>query len=133
MGEPPHPPVGEPCIEGAAQAGIRQTDDDAGLGNHGDQIPTRIVYEPAHGEREQCEDGKEGKQLGDVHDEAPSQVPAESREVERGSGEAEGGAGCDVRAAAVARISCGCRAVWQSGDGGSGRLWLPSLLNGKGG
>ena len=92
MREPPHPPVGEPCIERAEEAGICQTDDDAGLGNAQDQIPARIIYELAHGQRKQENKRKDGKHLDDVHDEAPSQVVEHVGAVEHCSGEAEGGA-----------------------------------------
>lgn len=53
-----------------------------------EQISARIIYERAHGQRKQENKGKDGKPLSDVHDEAPSQVPAYPfQKVERGSGE----------------------------------------------
>ena len=58
MREPLHPPVGEPYVE-------------AGLGNDRDQIPARIIYELAYGQREQGDGGKARQHLGNVHDEVP--------------------------------------------------------------
>ena len=58
MREPPHPPVGESYVE-------------AGLGNDRDQIPARIIYELAYGQREQGDGGKARQHLGNVHDEVP--------------------------------------------------------------
>lgn len=72
MTEPPHPPVGEVYVERAAELGVCQADDDTGLGNNREQIPERIIYELAHGQRKQENKGKDGKPLSDVHDEAPS-------------------------------------------------------------